>query len=41
MNHSRKYTKRNKIGERERERESIGLFCHGQLGRNRGGVEMK
>ena len=24
-------------GERERERESIDLFCCGQLGRNRGG----
>ena len=27
--------------ERERERESIDLFCRGQLGRNRGRVEMK
>ena len=26
---------------RERERESIDLFCCGQLGRNRGGMEMK
>ena len=26
---------------RERERESIDLFCRGQLERNRGGVEMK
>ena len=25
----------------ERERESIDLFCYGQLERNRGGVEMK
>ena len=33
------HRKRNKIGERER--ESIDLFCYGQLERNRGGVEMK
>ena len=38
-----KQVKKNSPKEKQnwRERESIDLFCHGQLGRNRGGVEMK
>ena len=43
LNNKKKPTEREtKLGgERERERESIDLFCRGQLGRNRGGVDMK
>ena len=41
LNNKKKPTEREtKLGG-ERERESIDLFCRGQLGRNRGGVEMK
>ena len=41
LNNKKKNLLKEKQNWGERERESIDLFCRGQLGRNRGGVEMK